>query len=177
MRPEDMENRWNELDFRLNNLDNDKQKTIDMLKKNKLKSAQQELADQYRRFSVIAPLLGVTVVLSGSRVFGIWTLLFFAAYFLIAGAMDSYLCRGIKSIDVNTMGVEEVAVKARKYKRIHHYCQVVLISMCIPILITMFDAYPGVYYRWGMVAGAIVGLAIGLSLYFKMMRNYRDMID
>ncbi|MBD5267312.1 MAG: hypothetical protein HDS41_03865 [Bacteroides sp.] len=177
MNPEDMENKWKELDFRLSSLEAERQKTIDMLKMNKLKSAQQQLADQYRRFSLIGPILGLSVVLGQSRFLSLGALILIAAYFCIAGAMDAYLCHGIKSIDLGEMGVEEVAAKARRYKRIHHYCQVVLIAMCIPVLICMFSAFPETYYRWGMIAGIGVGLAVGLSIYLKMMRNYKDMID
>ncbi|WP_289158745.1 hypothetical protein [uncultured Muribaculum sp.] len=176
MNTEDIENKWSRLDLNLNKLDDKDRKTMDALKLNNLKSAQQRLADTYRRFSIVAILLVPTLILGQLRFLDWKLLLGFAVYFLIASGMDFYLYRGIKGLDLNEMGVDAVAEKARHYKKVHHCCQIVLISMCVPLLAGMFMSQTEEYFRWGMLCGLVIGVAIGLSLYIKMMRNYKDMI-
>lgn len=149
---------------------------MDALKLNKLKSAQQRLADTYRRFSIVALLFAPPLLLGQLR-FLDWKLsIGLAVYFLVASCMDFYLYRGITGMDLNKMGVEAVAEKARHYKKVHHCCQIVLISMCIPLLAGFFMSYPGEHFRLGMLAGLVSGVVLGLSLYFKMMKNYKEMI-
>lgn len=176
MNTDDLEKKWNRLELNLNKLDDKNQKTMDALKLNKLKSAQQRLADTYRRFSLVALLLAPTLLLGQLRFLDWKLLLGFAVYFLVASCMDFYLYRGIKGMDLNEMGVDEVAEKARHYKKVHHCCQIVLISMCVPLLAGMFMSQTEEYFRWGMLCGLVIGLAIGLSLYLKMMKNYKELI-
>lgn len=176
MNTEDIEKKWNRLDLNLNQLDDSNQKTMDALRLNKLKSAQQRLAGTYRRFSIVALLLAPALLLGQLRFLDWKLLLGFAVYFLVASCMDFYLYRGIKGMNLNEMGVDAVAEKARHYKKVHHCCQIVLISMCVPLLAGMFMSQTEEYFRWGILCGLVIGVAIGLSLYIKMMKNYKDMI-
>ncbi len=176
MTPEELEKKWKELELRVNFLEETRNETIDSLKRNKLKSAQQQLASQYKKFSIISPMVGICVSFMQWGILSWQLLLGCAAFFITAGLMDGYLYHRIKNIDLNTEGVEIVAEKARLYKRRHHCFQIILIAAVIPIFIGLFMSYVNEYSRWGMIVGLIFGVGVGLSLYLKMMRNYRILI-
>ena len=95
-------------------------------------------------------------------------------YFYIAAFMDIYLMRGLKSINLNTMSVSTVCSLVSKYKRIHHICMIVLIPICITIIgLILTEFISNTYMIAGVIAGAIVGLAIGIVQYHRFMSDYK----
>lgn len=91
MTPEELEKKWKELDLRVNFLEKKRNETIDSLKRNKLKSAQQQLASQYKKFSIISPVVGICVSFMQWEILSWQLLLGCAAFFITAGLMDGYL--------------------------------------------------------------------------------------
>ena len=97
-----------------------------------------------------------------------------AVYFYIAALMDIYLMRGLKRINLNTMSVSTVCSLVSKYKRIHHICMIVLIPICIIIIELILTAFiSNTYMIAGVIAGALVGLAIGIVQYHRFMSDYK----
>ena len=68
--------------------------------------------------------------------------------------MDLYLMIGIKKIDCCSMGVAEVAEKARYYRRRHHMFMAVLIVLLVPVLGSVAVALSDdMAYIWGYGCG------------------------
>ena len=127
---------------------------------------------------MIAFAFGVIQLLAMQTVLPLWGRLLLAGYFFIAGLMDLYLWEGLKTIDVTRMGVTEVARKAVHYRRMHHIFQMILIPLavvCISLFCISFSNTPAMVT--GIVCGCALGLACGLRLYFRIMRNYRVLTD
>lgn len=143
-------------------------------------TALEKLQRQYRKFSIIgfvmagiSPLwLHSTIVIHDRRIILVAVM---ACYFITAAIMDLILCRKIGEIDVLTMPVGKVASLARACRRFHHRCMAVLIPFAIIIVGTIIYALgANVYIIAGVSSGLIIGVGIGLNVYFRMMRSYRD---
>lgn len=183
MTPEELKEKWRKLN---DTPDGDKggyrkgddfrDTIIDNVVSGRATSARDRLMRSYRMmFSVVAPI-GIVCTLPVHRILPWWGVALIILFFLVAAMMDLYLYRGIRAIDLSVDGVEEVAAKARFYRRRHHLFQILLIPFAIMIFAIYFCYFTVPEMRWGMVVGGAVGLAVGLSLYLRMMRDYRQML-
>ena len=106
-----------------------------------------------------------------------WLVLCFEAYFLLASTMDYWLYRRIRDIDCSVMKVEEVLRLTMRYRKRHLQFMLILMPMAVALLIGM-----GIYLRsdrsviYGMIAGALIGLAIGIRYLIEFMRDYRRVL-
>ncbi len=99
-----------------------------------------------------------------------------ALFFALAGSMDYWLYRGMKSIDISSMPVSEVARKAIFYRRRHLQFIAILVPLAIGIFTLMVLAFnPDRHMLAGMACGAIVGLAIGIRQLIAFMDDYRTL--
>lgn len=151
---------------------------IARLRREKSSTALDELKSQYRRFCVIAFVFGVIQLFVMQPILPFWGRILVGGYFFIAGLMDLYLWEGLKTIDVVDMSVTEVARKAVHYRRMHHIFQLILIPLAVGCLVAFcisFSDIPAMIT--GIICGCALGLACGLRLYFRIMRNYRTLTD
>lgn len=173
---EEMKQQLNNLNRRMDNLEERNSELIRRIESGRIISAQQRLIRQYRTFSIAGVMMALIILLLYSPLLPLATRIFAAVYFLTASAMDTYLWNGIKAIDYNTMGVEQVARKAIFYRKRHHIFMAVLIAMCIPLMVCFFLAMAiDEYVTYGMIAGLAIGLAIGIKMYLNIMKNYREL--
>lgn len=101
-----------------------------------------------------------------------------AGYFLIAAIMDTYLMRGIKSINLNTMTVRTVCCLVSRYKRMHHLFMMILTPFMLLILGLMISVFINdTCMIAGIVTGLIAGLAIGITQYLRFMNDYKILSD
>lgn len=139
-------------------------------------SARERLMGRYRMmFAGVAPA-GMVCSLPLARLLPWWGLAAVIVFFIIAAVMDYYLYRGVKGIDLSVDGMEEVAAKARFYRRRHHLFQLLLIPCAVFVVSLYFIYLGGGEIRWALAVGIVVGLAIGLAVYLQMMRDYRQML-
>lgn len=152
----------------------------------KIKSAQEDLARRYRKMSLLSFLCAVVFPIvygipSGfieypSLQYHILVACASFAFFCTCGVMDTYLCQGVRDINLARMSVTEVRRIAMSLKKTHHIFQIILIPCAVGMLALMM--YPIIEEVWiGALFGGIVGIAIGLNIYFKMMKDYREMIN
>lgn len=173
---EEMKQQLNNLNQRIDNLEERNSELIRRIESGRITSAQQRLIKQYRTFSIIGIMMSFVFFLLYKEILPLTVRTFAAAYFLTAAIMDLYLWHGINTIDYNTMGVTEVAAKAIYYKKRHHIFMAILISMCIPLLVCFFFTMgDDIYMIYGMTAGGIIGLAAGIKIYLNIMKNYREL--
>ncbi|MDE5849756.1 MAG: hypothetical protein K2H38_06415 [Muribaculaceae bacterium] len=147
----------------------------------KRKTALQNLAERYRRFSNLALVL---ILLSFSWIFNpdmfpgnhglrIAVGVSFAVYALMASIMDRWLYKGIQSIDIVVMPVSEVVRKALFYRKRHLQFIVVLLPIVLAIIAVMAWSMDNLYFRLGIVVGFIAGVAIGIRQLLAFLADYR----
>ncbi|MDE6190995.1 MAG: hypothetical protein K2G47_05150 [Muribaculum sp.] len=176
MNLEEMKQQLNNLNRRMDSLEERNSSLIKRIESGRINSAQQRLVKQYRIFSCIGMSMSFVFIILYKELLPFPTRVCAAIYFLTAAIMDSYLANGIKSIDYNTMGVATVAKKAIYYRKRHHIFMGILIAMCIPLIASFFFAMgTDEYMVYSMIAGVVIGLAIGIKLYLDIMKNYRDL--
>lgn len=87
--------------------------------------------------------------------------------------MDRWLYLGIRQIDVLTMTVSEVVEKALYYRKWHIRFIFILLPLalgCLGLLAYVVDDF---YMRLGMVAGFLVGVALGIRQLLNFLADYR----
>ncbi|MDE5871288.1 MAG: hypothetical protein K2H22_05065 [Muribaculaceae bacterium] len=151
----------------------------------KRKTALQNLADRYKRFSIMGVIL---IMLSLSYCFNpnifpgdlrwrIITSVAFALYAFTASVMDRWLYNGVKSIDVITMPVAEVIRKALFYKKRHLQFIAVLLPFVLAIIGAIAWKGDNIYFRLGILVGFIAGTAIGIFQLMNFLADYRVIIS
>ncbi len=153
----------------------------DIIINGKRRTALENLADRYRRFSNMALAL---ILLSFS-----WALnpdmfpdnyrlriavsVSFAVYALIASVMDRWLYNGVRSIDVVNMPVSEVIRKALFYRKRHLQFIAILLPSVLAIIGFIAWSMDNFYFRLGILIGFIAGTALGLRQLFAFLADYR----
>lgn len=178
---ENIRKAWIIMGESLNNLTSD---NIPTVKLNNMKTTLNRLADKYKRFSIMA----LVMILASSLLFSredllespwnIYLPIAYACYFFIASAMDQWFYHGIKSINPLTMTISEVAQKALLYKRRHLQSIIILLPMAIALIIVTAYAFSfDSYIIAGMITGALLGLAIGITQLCRFLSYYRDLSE
>ena len=157
-------------------------KSYDKIINGKRRTALENLAERYRRFSNLALIL---ILLSFSWIFNpdmfpgnqglrIAVGVSFAVYALIASIMDRWLYKGIQSIDIVVMPVSEVVRKALFYRKRHLQFIVILLPVVLSIIAVMAWSMDNLYFRLGIVVGFIAGVAIGVRQLLAFLADYLD---
>lgn len=145
-------------------------------------SSLDNLALRYKRFSIIG-LLGIfwSIFWGFSHLLpenGRWSLpICYGLYFLLCSVMDRWLYYGISSIDCVTMNVNEVMRRALFYRKRHLQFIAILLPLAIGLI--GFTAYVysfDHYFIYGIVSGAIIGVAIGLFALMRFLEDYRNIL-
>lgn len=151
---------------------------------NNMKTTLDRLADKYKMFVIISIVMILTSSFTLSRPeilaspWNIYLPIAYSIYFFITFAIDFYLYSGVKSIDALTMSVSEVAHKALYYRKRHLQSIMILLPMAVVIIIFTARAFafaPDVLT--GIIAGALVGLAIGITQLCRFLRYYRKLSE
>lgn len=161
------------------------QESYDAIINGKRKTALQNLAERYKRFSIMGIVL---IMLSASYCFNpnifpedyrwrIFMGVAFGIYALIASVMDRWLYNGIQSIDVVRMPVTEVIGKALFYKKRHLQFIAVLLPIVLGIIGTIAWKSDNIYFRLGILFGFIGGSAIGVFHLLNFLADYRTIIS
>lgn len=169
---------WQETHFNAN--DNPEQ--LQSIMEGRRRTALEDLARRYRVFSILCFMMAAISIGWGfSPLFGEMShivSLALVAFFLLCGSIDDWFCRGIQSIDVATMSVAEVASKALCYKKRHLQAIAVLAPLAICIVGLMAYALSGDKTLWyGMIAGGMLGLTIGLLQLRRFIDDYRKLSE
>lgn len=103
----------------------------------------------------------------------------FIIFFILCGILDLYLWSRIRKIDLYTMNMKEVITDVLQCKKIH------LISICftlpVALLLVGWLIYDNMtnnpqfdeWFVYGVIFGAVTGLAIGSWQLVKFLKDYR----
>lgn len=152
---------------------------------NNRKTALARLAAHYRRFSLIALSLTLCMPMwlwgamrneSGLGLrFRLGVVLFGILYLLTASSMDWWLYKGISRIDVATMSVSEVCRRTFYYRKKHSQFMGILLPLALLFIGNLTWLLSGdIWFVYGIVAGALVGVAFGIRQFMQFMAEYRD---
>lgn len=177
---------WSDLNRRVERLENQTLEEGRKVASGKITTAREDLASRYKRFMIIGFVMGIFfpsfLIMSPTDFFPdgfmkyVASALFFS-YFITAAIMDSYLYNEVRSMDLAMMTVSQVIHKARTLKRRHHIFMIILIPFAvITLAVFAIPLLDDSFIIAGMITGGVVGLCIGLRQYFRMMRDYRDMM-
>lgn len=176
---------WNELNNRLSRLEEATIEEGRRVSRENIRSAQEDLAMTYKRFTIIGfTMAAIMPIMFGvpDSIFNYPTMTYrvivslsMCAYFLTCALMDFYLFRRVNDMDLAVMPVSVIRETALRLKKKHHIFMMILIPIAICVLFLM--TYPIISEIWiAVLVGAVVGLAIGLSMYFKMMNDYKQIL-
>lgn len=154
-----------------------------VIKNGKKKTALQNLATRYLRFSRIGLVAAIVFGLSfsthsfhlahGNRILLVAVM---TGFFALASIMDFWLYKGISSIDCSTMNVSEVISKSLFYRKRHFQFIAILFPLAIGLVtyeFFLFSDNEGFVY--GGIIGIAVGLAIGLIQLMKFLSDYKTL--
>lgn len=152
---------------------------------NRRKTALATLATHYKRFSTITLILALCMpiwlwgALQYENGVNIWIKLggvaFGMLYCLTASFMDRWLYNGVSNIDVATMPVAEVFRLTFYYRKKHFQFMGILIPMAVIFIGALAWLLSGdIWSIYGMIAGGLVGLTLGIREFKRFMEEYRD---
>ncbi len=180
MTPEEIKKTWAEASRRLYAPTPEEFETMYRQRK---ETALDRLAERYRRFSRLGLIMAIACALwmvadlqfPDPRMKYV-TSIVFVIYFLTCSVIDNHLYHDISSIDCYTMSVSEVIAKALACRKKHLQSMILLIPFAIlvaGVLAYSFISEP--YMLYGMAAGFVVGLIIGLQQFRRFMAEYRTL--
>lgn len=184
--PEEMKLLWNQLNERITGIEEQLQLCSRKVIDKKLSSSKEQLTAIYRRlfimgcfFAILFPSLILTHAMDyPDTVMRYYAAGAFAVFFITTAVMDCNQFNSISDMNLNTMSITEVAARARTLKRRHHIYQLILVPLAI-VTLTLFTIplASDRYTIYGIIFGGIVGMALGLRLYLKIMRGYKNLMN
>lgn len=170
---EDIQSRWRDSRIVVRN-----SMTAEELTDRRIRTALQNLARRYKRFSIMA-----LVMVAWCPLFGFshpyidhkpYLALGFAVFFVTCAAMDRWLYTGISSIDPATMTTSEVVRRSILYRKRHFEFQMILIPMAGALIGTLIYLFQeNQEFIWGIVFGMLIGAGIGFFHFLRFMKDYR----
>lgn len=141
------------------------------------KTLLESLGDRYRRFAAIAFIVGSTSAPMLNQWVGSWLSVAYMIIMFALAITDVTFYRAIKAINLATMSVDEVYQRIMSLRRRHLVSVVVAAPFVLGWILWFAFSIDDPYMTWGIVCGAITGLAMGLYVLSRFMSDYRAALD
>lgn len=144
----------------------------------------QKLAGRYKLFANLGLSLMLLMPIDwyaashSNLIIGKPVFIFAMIFFGICSITDFTLYKGISRIDCCRMTVIEVTGKILLYRKRH--LQFVMLFAPLAIAFIGYVAYSNLndkYFMYGVIAGSIIGLTIGIRQLLQFMADYRTIIN
>ena len=174
---------WKQMNERLWALEQENKRMAFNIQRSNYKSAREKLITKYKRMIVIEIII---LVVMSFRLFDsmvderlrIPTLIYWIVFFLIEISIDIYLMQKTKEIDIYKDSIHEIAQKARRNWKIHKAAIFIGLPLAIGfIILYALSLHANIYIVYGIFAGAVLGLILGVSILRKFIKDYRDLQD
>ena len=146
------------------------------------KTTLDRLASRYRRFSIIAIVVGVLLASwNFNPVFDdmphrLAIVAYGLVFFVVASLVDYRLYLIVRSIDPARMSVESVIRRCLHARKRHLQSIAFLMPMALGFLGFLgYSMSFDTYFLAGMVSGGIIGLGIGIKMLMDFMSDYRSL--
>lgn len=144
------------------------------------KTTLQSLEEKYKRFSRFGLLVAVLMlvycmanILPGE--YGRATALVMMAMCAMASVIDYWLYLQLKEINVDIMPVQEVIERSMMCRKRHLQSICLLLPLALAAIGMVVYSSSDPYMRYGAIAGAIFGFAIGLRFLVGFMADYKSL--
>lgn len=177
---EDMKTLWNNLNRRVETLEEENRRLARLVTENKIKSARERLIRKYSLFIILSVIMIFYIFIMVNfnplvvEKYKMVTLIYWSLFFAGEAGVDLYLRENVKKIDVYSSSISEISAMAAKNWKIHKIALMIGLPVAFGAVILMgllLDANEFTIY--GMIVGAIVGLLIGLRQLMKFYENYK----
>lgn len=187
LRDDELKNMWKDMNRRLERLETQIEDEGRLVSRKDMRTTQQTLAGRYKRFMVLGACMAIVFPLMilqprfmdvKDMTWHIVAAILFFIYYVTASFFDGYLRDGVVSINLASTPTDIVAREMRRLKKIHHRSMMILFPMAVVVL--GYFIYPFLHQEFvllGVAVGGTVGLLLGLRVYFKMMAEYRELMQ
>lgn len=141
------------------------------------KTSLDRLADRYRRFAMLAFVVGMTSGIALNNLAGPWLCVSYMLIMIGLGFTDMAFSRAIRAIDVVTMSVNEVYRRTMTLRRRHLMCVATAMPVVLGWMVWLGFTIDDPYMTWGVVVGAVTGLILGVIQLMRFMADYREVLD
>ncbi len=180
MELDEIKNAWNDMNKRLEQAESLNKRMIEDMLDSRQQSAKEKLM-KYEVFFLVMCFACVpffTLFLyAGIYPFGLTML--FNSLMILAGIWQIYKIYLLRQMDINTCSTSELLNKAIRFKVITRLRTIVGMALLLPLIAIMFilDARllkPEIII--GMCVGAVIGLGIGLTMFFKHLKDIDSLV-
>lgn len=176
----DIKNMWKQLNDRLEAVEEENRRLAREVQCGRYRSAKEKLISKYRKFIFLEIfLICVIVVFIGFNPqvverYRVVTIIYWIVFCIAEAALDFYLLRNVKKIDIYNSGVETIAHQAARNWKIQKLGVIIAMPAAIGLVVLYglcLGAEPWVWYGLGI--GMIIGLAIGFTQLRQFLLQYR----
>ncbi|MBD5220463.1 MAG: hypothetical protein HDS72_09590 [Bacteroidales bacterium] len=176
MELDNLKNAWQNLNVRVDRLEEENRRTTEALSRNRAKSAQMRLADSYKRTAVLGfALPAIAPMCVRVLHMPVWVGVMYALFGLIMGALvlrAYWVTKHTNFMSLSVVDALRQAIRLRRRQNITTTTGIVL--GCV--LIGVFYSYLKVGV-WGFFIGLAVGLAIGIRKQLRQRELIREIED
>ena len=180
MELEELKKGWKEMDERMEKLESENDKLVNMITQKRATSALQRLTREYQMMTAICLLAPSYFMLTQHHMEGLgdWCLYLFVIFFLVMAIHKSFIWRKLSRMDYKQMTVKEALISTYKLEKYQKTGTLIGISLAVPLLICfMVELYRlhEMYAFYGAWCGLVVGLLIGLRIRRRIKRDIKEM--
>ena len=180
MELEEIKNAWKDLNYRLEKAEAFNKQIMDDMLNSRQQSAKEKLM-KYERFYLAVSLLCIVMITAiyYAGVYPLGLTLLMNVVMLLAAIWQVYKIHLLRQMDVSQCSTSELLAKAVRFKVITRMRTVIGMILLIPILAAMFILNRDLLkpeILVGMVAGISVGLVIGLTSFFRNMKDIDKLV-
>lgn len=148
------------------------------------KDSLERLAARYKRFIIIECIAAIGICPFYYRMSELFPKItpglcfILLAYFALCALIDTLLYNAIRNIDCSRMTVEEVIKQSMLCRKRHLQSIMLLLPLAFGLIFYIalcFDADRFALY--GVIAGAVTGVLIGINQLLSFLRDYRCTMD
>ncbi len=176
---EEMKRNWQQMELRMDKIEEENQKLIARLKKNKAMGAKQRLMVSYFRMAIICIVSPVWIFLLEQEAYvGKILEIYYVLFFVALSAVNFYIWYFMKLNDYKTMSVKDALIKSYEIELLCKRGKLVGYILGLPLIVLLMCAL----YKAGIIeaftggcVGLIIGGAIGSIVNLKNKKMLREM--
>lgn len=175
----DMKTMWMELNEKVSALEAENKNLARKMINEKYKSAKERLINKYNAFIWIEAIMIFFMTLfflynpQVNEKYRIITLIYWDVFFLIEVIFDCYLLNRIKSVNVYSSSINEVAKKATDNWELHKKGVIIGLPLAFgAVILVSLALNANEFTIYGIILGGVIGVAIGINQLLKFRKYY-----
>ena len=178
---DELRNKWQNINLRVDRLDNDTRRIASELASGRVRTAQTKLANFHYRTALVGLCLPVLAPMIVTVMhFALWVAVIYAAMGIILAILNFLFARKIARSDYMSMPVVSALTQAVDIRKRQKQLQAVGITLGIIVIFSLFTQAldpSSKIILFGMLVGLGVGIPIGLIKYRRAIALARQLQD